>query len=111
MRAVFQRMMVLPRVLRQQMRMISMQAAMRKGVLARVTIRTALVMPRWVVVVGEGVVTERTTDLIRMEVMSSARAMQMTKMMSSVECGDATATPGRCKQKRIWRTQKRLGLL
>ena len=44
--AVFLRMMVLLRVLRPQMRMISMLAAMRKGVLARVTILTALVMPR-----------------------------------------------------------------
>ena len=110
MRAVFLRMMVLLRVLRPQMRMISMLAAMRKGVLARVTILTALVMPRWIVVVGEGVVTERT-DPIWMEAMPSARAMQMTKMMSSPECADATATTGRCRQRRMWRTQKRLGML
>ena len=110
MRAVFLRMMVLLRVLRPQMRMIRILAAMRKGVLARVTIWTALVMPRWVVVVGEGVVTERT-DPIRMEAMSSARAMRMTKMVSSLECGDAIATTGRCRQRRMWRTQKRLGML
>ena len=100
--AVPLRVMLLILLLRSQMSTMSILAATRRGLLA-------LLLLRWVVVVGGGAVTERR-DPIRMEAVLSRRALQMAKMMSRLECGDATGTTGSCRQRMMWRTRRRLGM-